>query len=69
MKHAVVTGGAKGIGLGVVRELTADGWHCSILDADAASRLDRHQARDLLLMAAGRYAGLLQVHSLTLDSR
>ena len=34
MKHAVVTGGAKGIGLGVVRELIGDDWHCSILDAD-----------------------------------
>lgn len=34
MKHAVVTGGAKGIGLGVVRELTRDGWHCAILDTD-----------------------------------
>jgi 3-oxoacyl-[acyl-carrier protein] reductase len=38
MKHAVVTGGAKGIGLGVVRELTADGWHCSVLDSDPAGR-------------------------------
>ncbi len=34
MKHAVVTGGAKGIGLGVVRELTAEGWHCVVLDTD-----------------------------------
>jgi len=34
MKHAVVTGGAKGIGLGVVRELTGEGWHCTILDTD-----------------------------------
>ena len=34
MKHAVVTGGAKGIGLGVVRELIGQGWHCSVLDAD-----------------------------------
>ena len=39
MKHAVVTGGAKGIGLGVVRELTAEGWTCSILDADPAGRV------------------------------
>ena len=38
MKHAVVTGGAKGIGLGVVRELTADGWRCSILDSDPAGQ-------------------------------
>lgn len=34
MKHAVVTGGAKGIGLGVVRELMGLGWHCVILDTD-----------------------------------
>jgi len=34
MKHAVVTGGAKGIGLGVVRELVREGWWCAILDAD-----------------------------------
>jgi len=38
MKHAVVTGGAKGIGLGVVRELTRDGWHCVILDTDPAGK-------------------------------
>jgi NAD(P)-dependent dehydrogenase (short-subunit alcohol dehydrogenase family) len=36
MKHAVVTGGAKGIGLGVVRELSREGWHCSVLDLDPA---------------------------------
>ena len=36
MRHAVVTGGAKGIGLGAVRELTRDGWRCAILDADPA---------------------------------
>jgi NAD(P)-dependent dehydrogenase (short-subunit alcohol dehydrogenase family) len=34
MKHAVVTGGAKGIGLGVVRQLAREGWRCSILDTD-----------------------------------
>ena len=34
MKLAVVTGGAKGIGLGVVRELAREGWQCVILDAD-----------------------------------
>lgn len=34
MRLAVVTGGAKGIGLGAVRELTAEGWTCVILDAD-----------------------------------
>jgi len=38
MKLAVVTGGAKGIGLGAVRELTAEGWHCVILDVDPAGR-------------------------------
>jgi NAD(P)-dependent dehydrogenase (short-subunit alcohol dehydrogenase family) len=36
MKLAVVTGGAKGIGLGAVRELTAEGWRCVILDVDPA---------------------------------
>jgi NAD(P)-dependent dehydrogenase (short-subunit alcohol dehydrogenase family) len=34
MKLAVVTGGAKGIGLGTVRELAGEGWRCVILDAD-----------------------------------
>jgi NAD(P)-dependent dehydrogenase (short-subunit alcohol dehydrogenase family) len=38
MKSAVVTGGAKGIGLGVVRELTREGWHCAILDSDPAGQ-------------------------------
>jgi NAD(P)-dependent dehydrogenase (short-subunit alcohol dehydrogenase family) len=38
MKHAIVTGGAKGIGLGVVRELTREGWHCSVLDIDPAGQ-------------------------------
>ena len=36
MRLAVVTGGAKGIGLGAVRELTGEGWYCVILDADPA---------------------------------
>jgi NAD(P)-dependent dehydrogenase (short-subunit alcohol dehydrogenase family) len=36
MKLAVVTGGAKGIGLGAVRELIGEGWQCVILDADPA---------------------------------
>jgi NAD(P)-dependent dehydrogenase (short-subunit alcohol dehydrogenase family) len=38
MKNAVVTGGAKGIGLGVVRTLARDGWHCTILDVDPTGR-------------------------------
>jgi NAD(P)-dependent dehydrogenase (short-subunit alcohol dehydrogenase family) len=38
MRHAVITGGAKGIGLGVVRELTGEGWHCVILDTDLAGQ-------------------------------
>jgi NAD(P)-dependent dehydrogenase (short-subunit alcohol dehydrogenase family) len=38
MKSAVVTGGAKGIGLGVVRELAREGWHCAILDSDPAGQ-------------------------------
>ena len=36
VKSAVVTGGAKGIGLGVVRELVRSGWRCTILDVDPA---------------------------------
>lgn len=36
MKLAVVTGGAKGIGLGAVRELIGEEWQCVILDADPA---------------------------------
>jgi NAD(P)-dependent dehydrogenase (short-subunit alcohol dehydrogenase family) len=36
MKLAVVTGGAKGIGLGAARELAAEGWRCVILDGDPA---------------------------------
>jgi NAD(P)-dependent dehydrogenase (short-subunit alcohol dehydrogenase family) len=38
MKSAVVTGGAKGIGLGAVRELLAGSWRCSIFDADPAGQ-------------------------------
>jgi NAD(P)-dependent dehydrogenase (short-subunit alcohol dehydrogenase family) len=38
MRHAVVTGGAKGIGLGVVRELAREGWRCTVFDADPAGR-------------------------------
>jgi len=38
MKSAVVTGGTKGIGLGVVRELAREGWHCAILDSDRAGQ-------------------------------
>lgn len=38
MRHAVVTGGAKGIGLGAVRELTNEGWRCTVLDTDPAGQ-------------------------------
>ena len=38
MKLAVVTGGAKGIGLAAVRELTSDGWRCVVFDADPAGQ-------------------------------
>jgi NAD(P)-dependent dehydrogenase (short-subunit alcohol dehydrogenase family) len=38
MKSAVVTGGAKGIGLGVARALAREGWHCAILDSDPAGK-------------------------------
>ena len=38
MRLAVVTGGAKGIGLGVVRELLAEDWRCAIFDGDPAGR-------------------------------
>jgi NAD(P)-dependent dehydrogenase (short-subunit alcohol dehydrogenase family) len=38
MKSAVVTGGAKGIGLGVARALAREGWHCAILDSDPAGQ-------------------------------
>ena len=34
MKTVVVTGGAKGIGLGVVRGLSEHGWRCVIIDTD-----------------------------------
>jgi NAD(P)-dependent dehydrogenase (short-subunit alcohol dehydrogenase family) len=37
MSHAVVTGGASGIGLAVVRRLLARGASVSVLDADAAA--------------------------------
>ena len=38
MKSAVVTGGAKGIGLGTVRELLAGDWRCAIFDGDLAGQ-------------------------------
>ena len=38
MKSAVVTGGAKGIGLGAVRELLAEDWRCAIFDTDPAGQ-------------------------------
>jgi NAD(P)-dependent dehydrogenase (short-subunit alcohol dehydrogenase family) len=38
MKLAVVTGGAKGIGLGTVRELSHEGWQCVVLDVDQAGQ-------------------------------
>ena len=38
MKTAIVIGGAKGIGLGVVRELLAGDWRCTIFDADSAGQ-------------------------------
>lgn len=38
MKLAVVTGGAKGIGLGTARELAAEGWRCVVLDTDPAGQ-------------------------------
>jgi NAD(P)-dependent dehydrogenase (short-subunit alcohol dehydrogenase family) len=38
MRHVVVTGGAKGIGLGAVRALARDRWLCSVLDADPAGQ-------------------------------
>lgn len=37
-RHAVITGGASGIGLGVVRELAGEGWRCTIFDVDPAGR-------------------------------
>lgn len=36
MRSCIVTGGAKGIGLGVVRGLAGDGWRCAIVDVDPA---------------------------------
>ena len=38
MRTAVVTGGAKGIGLGTVRELIAGDWRCVIFDGDPAGQ-------------------------------
>ncbi len=34
MRHVVVAGGTKGIGLAVVRRLAREGWQCSIVDLD-----------------------------------
>lgn len=36
MKNVVITGGAKGIGLGAARELAGEGWRCVVLDTDPA---------------------------------
>lgn len=38
MRHVVVTGGASGIGLGVVRELAAEDWQVTVLDLDPAGQ-------------------------------
>jgi NAD(P)-dependent dehydrogenase (short-subunit alcohol dehydrogenase family) len=38
MKLAVITGGAKGIGLGTARELTGEGWRCVVFDTDPAGQ-------------------------------
>ena len=37
-RHVVITGGASGIGLGIVRELAAEGWRCTVFDLDPAGR-------------------------------
>lgn len=44
-RGAIVTGGASGIGLGIVRRLSADGWSVAVWDASQTA-LDRAQ-RDL----------------------
>jgi NAD(P)-dependent dehydrogenase (short-subunit alcohol dehydrogenase family) len=51
MRNAVVTGGAKGIGLGAVRELQAEGWRCAILDADPAGEGIAAEVGALFLLA------------------
>ncbi len=50
MKQALVTGGANGIGRGIVLHLLERGWHVAALDrdADALSRLPKHAALGLL---------------------
>lgn len=76
MSNAVVTGGAKGIGLGVVRALTDEGWRCTILDVDPAGqaaadelgadfvRADVTRPEELTAAFAGLAARLGRIHGL-----
>lgn len=41
-RHAVVTGGAKNIGLGIARRLTEDGWRVFVLDIETPQDSDLH---------------------------
>ncbi len=50
MKTALITGGAQGIGRGIVERLTADGWRVALFDLDDEAVAEM-QARDSSLLA------------------
>ncbi|WEF22904.1 SDR family oxidoreductase [Paracoccus sp. S3-43] len=50
MKTALITGGAQGIGRGIVQRLRADGWHVALFDLDGEAVAEM-QARDPGLLA------------------
>jgi 3-oxoacyl-[acyl-carrier protein] reductase len=56
-RHAIVTGGARGIGLAIAQRLLASGARCSLWDCDA----------DALRVAAAALAGSQAIHTAVVD--